>query len=150
MPKWIPKAQGPQKRPIPIPLNLENRTPVRAPALFSLSHPCPKIFPKGSQKCSQGTLFSTKNSNKTLFNKKTQIDTDSLSYFWFPKKLKWFPRHPQRHQKQFQKGPKVRSRIGSTKQIPQDLPKGPFWNVVGGMSVFFSVISSVDFSSCRG
>ena len=109
-------AQGPQKGPIPTPLNLENRAPVQAPALFSLSHPCPKRCPKGSQKRSQGTLKSTKNSNKTVFNKKPQIDTDSLSCFWSPQKRTWSPRHPKRHQKQFQKGPKVRSRTDSSKR----------------------------------
>ena len=149
-------AQGPQKGPIPIPLNLENRTPVRAPALFSLSHPCPKRWPKGFQKYPQGTLKSTKNSNKTVFNKKPQIDTDSLSCFWSPKKLKWSPRHPKRHQIQFQKGPKVRLRTDSSKRPSfswngcQDvLPKrlkfdlNPFkrslskrleWNKLGGVA----------------
>ena len=128
-------AQGPQKGPIPTPLNLENRDPVHASALFSLSHPCPKRCPKGCQKRSQGTLKSTKNSNKTVFNKKLQIDTDSLSCFWSPKKLKWSPRHPKRHQKQFHQGSKVRSRTDSTQKFSQDLPKGPFGNVLGCVSV---------------
>ena len=77
-------AQGLQKGPTPIPPNLGKRTPVQAPTLFSLSHPCPKRCPKGSQKRPQGTLKSTKNSNKTVLNKKPQIATDSLSCFWFP------------------------------------------------------------------
>ena len=129
-------AQGLQKGPIPRPLNLENRALVQAPALFSLSHPCPKRCSKGSQKLPQGTLKSTKNSNKTVFNKKRQIDTDSLSCFWSPKKRTWSTRHPKRHQKQFHKGSKVRSRTDSTKRFSQDLPKGPFGSVVGCMSVF--------------
>ena len=128
-------AQGPQKGQIPTLLNLENRAPVLAPALFSLSHPCPKRCPKGSQKRSQGTLKSTKNSNKTVFNKKPQTDTDSLLCLWSPKKPKCSPRHPKRHQEQFHKGSKVRSRTDSKKRFSQDLPKGPFGNVLECASV---------------
>ena len=130
-------AQGLQKGPIPTPLNLENRAPVQAPALFSLSQPCPKRCPKSSQKRSQGTLKSTRNSNKTVFNKEPQIDTDSLWCFWSPKKPEWSPRLPKKAPKQAKKGSKVRSRTDSTKRFPQDLPKDPFWSVFGCVSVLF-------------
>ena len=114
-------AQGSEKGSIQTPLNLENRAPVRAPALFSLSHPCPKRCPKGSQKRPQGTLKSTKNSNKTMFNKKLQIDTDSWSCFWFPKWPKWSPRHPKKAPKTIPIGTQsvVENRLG------EKLPPGP-------------------------
>ena len=44
------KTMSLQQGPIPTPLNLENRAPAQAPALFSLSHPCPKKCPKGFQR----------------------------------------------------------------------------------------------------
>ena len=46
--------------------------PVQAPALFSLSHPSLKQLLTYSQKRPQGTLEPTRNSNKTMFNKKPQ------------------------------------------------------------------------------
>ena len=132
-------AQGLQKGPIPTPLNLENRAPVQAPALFSLSQPCPKRCPKSSQKRSQGTLKSTRNLNKTVFNKELQIDTDSLSCFWS------------------QKG--IQSAIEN--RLDEKIPPAPsqrpmlecFWVArrcfFCYLSCFRSVISSVPFSSCR-
>ena len=123
-------AQGLQKGPIPTPLNLENRAPVQAPALFSLSQPCPKRCPKSSQKRSQGTPKSTRNSNKTVFNKEPQIDTDSLWCFWFPKKPKWSPRLPKRHQNKPKRDPKSGREPTPRKDSPRTFPKthvGVFW-----------------------
>ena len=130
-------AQGLQKGPIPTPLNLENRAPVQAPALFSLSQPCPKRCPKSSQKRSQGTLKSTRNSNKTVFNKEPQIDTDSLWCFWSPKKPKWSPRLPKRHQNKPKRDPKSGREPTPRKDSPRTFPKthvGVFW---GACRCFF-------------
>ena len=98
---------------------------MHAPALFSLSQPCPKTRPR-----------DLKVDPKLKQKKELQIHTDSLSCFWSPKKLNWFPKLPQRHQKQIQNGSKVRSRTDSAKRFSQDLHKGPCWSVLGCASVF--------------
>ena len=137
------------------PINLENRAPVRAPALFSLSTHARKNAQK-VEKAAPRDPKVDKKLKQNCVNKKLQIDTDSLSCFWSPKKPKWFPGHPQRDKKQFQTGPKVWSRTDSTKRFPVDLPKGPFVMFWGARRCLFakfwirSVISSVDFSNSRG
>ena len=113
---------------------------MQAPALFSLSQPCPKRCPKSSRKCSQGASKSTRNSKKTVLNKEPQIDTDSLSCFLVPKEAEMVSKPPKRHQKHIQKASKVRSRTDSTNRFPQHLPKGPCWSVLGCVSVFFCYI----------
>ena len=135
-------AQGLQKGPIPSPLNLENRALVWAPALFSLLQPCPKRCPKSSQKRSQGTPKSTRDLNKTVFNKEPQIDTDSLCCFWSPKKPKWSPRLPQGHQNRSKSDPKSGREPTPRKKSPRTFPKahvGVFW---GACRCFVCYISS--------
>ena len=126
-------AQGPQKGPIPTPLNLENRAPVGAPALFSLSQPCPKSCPKGSPKRSQGTLKSTKNSNKTVFNKSLKLIPISYHVFGPPRSQN----RPQGTPKGTKNSPKgTQSAVENIRQptrrkvSPRTFPKthlGMFW-----------------------
>ena len=135
-------AQGLQKGPIPTPLNLENRAPVQAPALFSLSQPCPKRCPKSSQKRSQGTLKSTRNSNKTVFNKSLKLIPIPYHVFGSQRSQNGPQGTPKGTKNMCKRDPKCGREPTRRKDSPRTFPKahvGVFW---GACRCFFCKISS--------
>ena len=130
-------AQGPQKGPNPTPHKpWKSSSRVGGSTVFTFA-PMPEKMRKRLPKAPPRDPKVDQKLKQNRVQQKPQIDTDSLSCFWFPKKPKWSPRQPKSHQKHVQKRPEVRSRTDSTKRFPQDLPKGPFWHVLGCASVFF-------------
>ena len=91
-------AQGPQKGPNPTPHKPWKSSSRVGASTVSTFAPMPEKIPNGSQKRPQETLKSTKNSNKTVFNKKTF----SLSHPC-PNKC---PKGPQKRPRETLKSPK--------------------------------------------
>ena len=57
--------------------------------------------------------------------------------FLVPKEAAMIPKAPRKAPKQAKKESKVWSRTDSTKRFPQELPKDPWWSVLGCVSVLF-------------